>query len=122
MHPLSRRAFGALTLSAIAAAAAAVAAQTQPQAQLVKLTVKKFEYSPERVTVRKGIPVVIEITSLDRIHGFKLPDFNLRTDVIPGEVARVSFTPSEEGEFPYLCDVFCGDGHENVTGTLVVKA
>ena len=115
----TRRAFVALACAAAVAAGAAVAAVPAPQ--VIRLTVKKFAYSPATVVVRKGVPVLLEITMLDRIHGFKLPDFDLRADVIPGRVTRLSFTPEEEGEFPYLCDIFCGEGHEDVSGTLVVR-
>ncbi|MFI4985964.1 MAG: cupredoxin domain-containing protein [Alphaproteobacteria bacterium] len=109
------------TLAVTAGVAAAAPSAAAPEPQRVTLTVKKFEYSPQVVTVKMGTPVVIEITSLDRIHGFKLPDFNLRADVVPGEVTRIAFTPDKAGEFEFLCDIFCGDGHEDVTGTLVVK-
>jgi hypothetical protein len=34
---------------------------------------------------------------------------------------RFSFTPDKEGTFPFHCDVFCGDGHEDMTGMLVVE-
>ena len=88
--------------------------------QMIRMTVKKFEYSVKEVTVRKGIPVVIEITSEDRLHGFSLPAFGLRDDVIPGQVTRISFTPEQAGTFEFLCDIFCGDGHEDVTGKLIV--
>jgi len=37
------------------------------------MTAKKFEYSPSEVHIRKGEHVVLELTSLDRKHGFKLP-------------------------------------------------
>jgi heme/copper-type cytochrome/quinol oxidase subunit 2 len=33
---------------------------------------------------------------------------------------RVTLTPDKEGTYPFHCDVFCGDGHEDMTGTLVV--
>ena len=111
----------ALALLALAAVAAGAAGAAEPAPQVITLTVRKFAYSPAVITLRKGVPVVLEITTLDRIHGFKLPDFNLRADVVPGAVTRIAFTPDKEGEFPYLCDIFCGDGHEDVTGTLVVK-
>ena len=29
-------------------------------------------------------------------------------------------TPDKAGTFIFLCDVFCGDGHEGMNGTLVV--
>jgi hypothetical protein len=49
-----------------------------------------------------------------------LPAFGVRGDVIPGETTRISFTPDKAGVFEYLCDVFCGEGHEDVTGKLIV--
>jgi cytochrome c oxidase subunit 2 len=86
----------------------------------VKLTAKKFEYSPAQITVKKGTPVSLELTSEDRKHGFNLPDFRVRADVKPGSVTRVSFTPDKTGTFTFACDVFCGSGHEDMSGTLVV--
>jgi cytochrome c oxidase subunit II len=35
-------------------------------------------------------------------------------------VARLRLVPERAGEFPFLCDVFCGDGHEGMSGLLVV--
>ena len=40
--------------------------------------------------------------------------------IIPGVPARVRFTPEKSGTFPFLCDIFCGDGHESMSGTIVV--
>jgi len=87
---------------------------------VIKLTAKKFEYSPSEITVKKGEPVVIEASSEDVKHGFTLPDFGIRTDIKPGSVNRVSFTPDRAGRFGFACDVFCGGGHEDMSGTLIV--
>jgi cytochrome c oxidase subunit 2 len=51
----------------------AVAAETSPP-RVIKMTAKKFEYSPAEVHIKKGEHVVLELTSLDRKHGFKLPE------------------------------------------------
>jgi cytochrome c oxidase subunit 2 len=88
---------------------------------VIRITAKKFEYSLRTLTVKKGVPVVIEVTALDRVHGFNLPDFGVRTDVVPGRVTRIRFTPDKTGKFVYFCDVFCGDGHEEMSGALTVK-
>jgi cytochrome c oxidase subunit II len=116
-------ALGAALLVGVGAAVATIGAGRSGAAaapQIVKMSVKKFEYSLSEIKVRKGIPVVIEITSLDRLHGFSLPGFKLRGDVVPGQVTRIEFTPETAGSYVYLCDIFCGDGHEEVNGTLIV--
>ena len=106
----------ALVLVTLLAAAAGRGAETR----LVKISAKRFSFTPAEVHVRKGETVVLELTSLDRVHGFDLPAFGIRTDIVPKEVTRVTLTPDKAGTFPFHCDVFCGDGHEDMTGTLIV--
>ncbi len=89
--------------------------------QVIRLTAKKFEYDRREIVLKKGVPVVLELTSSDRVHGFNQPDLGLRADIVPGKVTRITFTPDKTGEFVFFCDVFCGDGHEEMSGTLIVK-
>jgi cytochrome c oxidase subunit II len=88
----------------------------------IRISAKKFEFHPGEVTARLGQPVMLVLTSEDRIHGFKMPDFGVRTDIVPGEETRVRLLPDKAGTFSFLCDVFCGDGHEAMDGVLVVEA
>lgn len=98
-------------------------AAAAPRPTVIKMTVKRFEFSRKTIVVKKGLPVVIEITSLDVPHGFAVPDFHARAEIVmPGKVTQVRFTPDKTGEFPYLCDVFCGDKHEELNGKLIVRA
>jgi heme/copper-type cytochrome/quinol oxidase subunit 2 len=34
----------------------------------------------------------------------------------------INFTPNTAGEFPIMCSEYCGDGHDDMRGTLVVQA
>jgi cytochrome c oxidase subunit 2 len=86
----------------------------------ILMTVKRFEYSPREIHLKRGAPVVLEITSLDVPHGFNLPDLGVRADVVPGVPTRVRLTPDKVGTFTFRCDVFCGSGHEELDGTIVV--
>lgn len=86
----------------------------------IQITAKKFEFTPETITLKKGEPVVLVISSQDRKHGFNLRAFGIRADVNPGETARIQFTPNKTGKFTFSCDVFCGEGHEDMTGTMIV--
>jgi cytochrome c oxidase subunit II len=98
---------------------ARLAAETPPE---IRISSKKFEFHPDRVTVKAGRPVILVLTSEDRLHGFKMPDLGVRADVVPGQETRVTLLPTKAGSFVFLCDVFCGDGHDDMEGTLVVEA
>ncbi len=99
----------------------ATGAAIQPGDAIVRVTAKCFVYNPDTITAQVGHPLVIELVSLDHHHGFSLPDFNLRADVLPGVVNRLRFVPDKAGTFTFACDVFCGSGHDDMSGTLVVK-
>jgi cytochrome c oxidase subunit 2 len=88
--------------------------------QVVRMTAKKFEYTPSQITLKKGVPVVLEITAVDRDHGFKVPELGVRADLKSGQVTRVRIVPDRTGTFEFRCDVFCGSGHEDMSGEIVV--
>ena len=88
--------------------------------QVIRISASTFEYKPSEITVKKGVPVTLELMSQDRHHGFKLSAFQLRADIHPGVVEKVRFIPDKTGKFTFFCDVFCGDGHEDMSGTLTV--
>lgn len=117
---MKRRVFGALLIGSAAGGIACLAAE--PATAEIRISAKKFEFHPSKVTAKRGQAVAFVLTSEDRIHGFKMPDFGLRTDIVPGQETRVSLTPDKAGSFTFFCDVFCGDGHEDMDGTLVVEA
>ena len=106
---------GALLLTG---AVAGVHAQSGER--VVKVLAKKFVFVPEEIALKKGEAVTLEFTSADVFMGFNAPDFKLRTDIVPGMTTKVRFTPDRVGTFTFICDVFCGDGHEDMAGRLVI--
>ena len=90
------------------------------QTQLVHIKAHMFAYSPEEIVVKKGVPVTLELMSIDRVHGFNLPDFHIRTTIQPWESTTITFTPDKVGRFTFACDHFCGDGHDDMSGVIVV--
>jgi cytochrome c oxidase subunit II len=88
--------------------------------QVISITAKKFEFSPNKIALKKGVPVVLAFTSLDRLHGFSCPGLGLRADIPPKKITRLRLVPDKTGTFPFHCDVFCGSGHEDMGGTITV--
>ena len=97
-----------------------VAREARNNEQVIRISASTFEYKPSEITVKKGVPVTLELVSEDRHHGFKLPEFHVQSDIKPGVVEKVRFIPDKAGKFTFFCDVFCGDGHEDMSGTLTV--
>jgi cytochrome c oxidase subunit 2 len=93
---------------------------SQPENNVIPVIAKKFEYSPNEIRLKVGVPVTLEFTSQDVVMGFNVPDLKIRTDIIPNIKTRLALTPDRVGEFPFYCDIFCGSGHEDMSGVLIV--
>jgi cytochrome c oxidase subunit 2 len=82
----------------------------------IEITAKKFSYTPNEITLKKGEPVVLVFHSEDVTHGFKLPEMNIKkTEIKKGKDTEVAFTPTEVGHIVGKCDHFCGKGHGSMT-------
>lgn len=119
---------GALALALIRGVDAQSDAQPGAQSgaqsgdKVIAVVARKFVFLPNRITLKRGEPVVLEFTAPEVVMGFNVPALKLRTDIVPGEVARLRLQPAQAGTFDFLCDIFCGDGHEGMTGQLIVVA
>jgi len=70
--------------------------------------------------VALGKPVKLELRSLDVIHGFFVPAFRIKQDVVPGKENYTWFTPNQLGSFDIECTVICGTEHANMLSKVVV--
>jgi cytochrome c oxidase subunit II len=119
---LASRVMWAVAAAALAAGGVAAWAQSVPTPRVVLVSAMKFEFDPATITLRKGEPVVLVFTSLDRTHGFSVPDLGVKATILPDTELRVAFTPERAGRFVFHCDNFCGDGHEDMQGVIVVES
>jgi len=65
-------------------------------------------------------PAKMELHSLDVIHGFYIPAFRIKEDVVPGKRNYTWFTPTRLGSFDIECTVICGVDHANMLSKVVV--
>jgi cytochrome c oxidase subunit 2 len=86
----------------------------------IEVSVKKFAYSPAEVTVKKGEPVVLVLTTEDVAHGLKFKELNIDEKFDKKKPAELAFTPDKVGDFVGHCSVFCGSGHGSMMLTLHV--
>jgi cytochrome c oxidase subunit II len=107
--------------AALLAVGAGMSVKALAQDRVIPVVARKFVFLPNDIQLKKGETVVLEFTAPEVVMGFNLPDYKLRADIIPGQVSRVKFTADKAGTFPFLCDIFCGDGHEGMSGKIVVS-
>jgi cytochrome c oxidase subunit 2 len=96
---------------------------TPAQAQApheVEIVAQRFQFTPSEITLKKGEPVVLKLTSKDVTHGLKLDVFNQTMKAEKGKTSQVTITPAKAGDFTAQCAVFCGAGHGSMKLTIHV--
>ena len=88
--------------------------------RVIPMRARRFVFIPDRVKLKAGETVVLSITAEDVVMGFSAPDFDVRADLPHGQAIKVTLTAGKPGSYGFLCDIFCGSGHENMSGLIEV--
>ena len=99
-------------------------AKTEPETKTFEVVARRFAFEPATIEVTEGDRVKLLVRSADGPHGVEIKQFKVKKAVPrakPGDSpVEIQFTASTAGKFPILCSEYCGNGHEDMTGTLVV--
>jgi len=81
-----------------------------------------FTYSNGRTSpklyVPVGKPIKVQLVSEDVLHGFYLPAFRVKRDVVPGMKNYTWFVASKPGSYDLFCSSYCGTGHSTMITTV----
>ena len=103
-----------LFAGACAIALASVAPSAADNPKLIEISAKNFEFTPNEITLKKGEPVILRLTSSDRVHGFMSKPLKIDTDIPADKTKDLAITPDTAGDFTVICDHYCGTGHGNM--------
>lgn len=93
---------------------AAVINSSQQNQIMISVDAKRWQFTPNIINVKKGQKVKIIINNTDTKHGINLPDFNVAGN------DSIEFTADKTGEFIFKCNNYCGDGHGEMQGKIIV--
>jgi len=114
-------AFSAAILVYAGVAAAPARPQQTSEPRVVEVVAKRFAFSPSRIEVTEGETVRLLVRSADGMHGFQIKKLKVSEEIPRGsQPVIIEFTATAVGEFEILCSQFCGKGHEDMRGKLVV--
>lgn len=78
------------------------------------INAKNFEFDLKEIKVNKGDTVKITLVNEEGMHAVEFEGY--KKEVQGGKT--ISFVADKTGEF---CSIFCGAGHDDMIGTLIVQ-
>jgi cytochrome c oxidase subunit 2 len=120
---------GATSFRTAAVLAALVAGLSLPgrgaraveEPKTIAITAKRFEFSPNEITLKAGETVKLRLTAEDVTHGFFAKPLGIDEVIVPGQTTEIVITPRTAGRYSTICDHFCGVGHGGMKMTIIVE-
>lgn len=76
-----------------------------------------FEFDLKEIKVNQGDTVKVTLKNSEGLHAVKFDGYNKE---VQGD-ETITFVADKVGEFEYICSIFCGTGHDDMVGTLIVE-
>jgi cytochrome c oxidase subunit 2 len=95
--------------------------QLGPGNYQVIMQARTWAFVPNEVRVPAGSKVTFTIASHDVVHGFNIERTNANLMLVPGQVATVTVTFRQAGEYLIICHEYCGVGHHQMFGKVIVQ-
>ncbi|MFW6145912.1 MAG: cupredoxin domain-containing protein [Planctomycetota bacterium] len=88
--------------------------------RIVEVVARQFEFDPAVIVVQEGETVRLKGTSADLTHGMGIEAYDIDRPLEPDKTVTIEFTADIPGRHHVHCTVYCGPGHDDMHGELVV--
>ena len=88
----------------------------------VTMVAARYGFFPPVIDVPVDTPVKFRIASADVLHGVHVPFTNAASMIVPGYVSEFTTTFPKTGKYSFLCNEYCGLGHDSMWSRLNVVA
>jgi heme/copper-type cytochrome/quinol oxidase subunit 2 len=114
---------GALSAPGIAQQEAAPEgeAETEQPVKQIRLYAENWKWIPNKIHVKQGTLLKIEVRNSDAPHRFDLKEYDLKVPLPEDETIHFEFVADKVGTFRWKCGRPCGNGCPKMRGELIVE-
>lgn len=91
-----------------------------PPGSDVYMIARLWEWWPI-LELEKGEEYRLHLSSMDWLHGFSLQPANINLQIHPNYEMVLTVQPDDAGEYGVVCNEYCGIGHHQMLGKIIVK-
>jgi len=86
----------------------------------IRVVATNYSFTPNIITVKKDQKIRLKLYSKEGTHGISVTELNIIEFMPEGEEVTADFIASKAGEFRFTCSIYCGNGHGEMTGSIIV--
>ncbi len=86
----------------------------------IRMVAGRYSFLPKKISVPAETKMTFRWVSIDVLHGVHIPMTNMSTMIVPGFVAEIETSFPKPGDYPVLCNEYCGLGHDHMWSKIEV--
>ncbi|TVX98278.1 cupredoxin domain-containing protein [Cohnella terricola] len=83
----------------------------------VTVNASNWKFEPNEITANVGDTLKLTLNNTQGAHGLEIPDFGV--NLKNGDTKEIKL--DKAGSFEFHCSIQCGQGHDSMTGALIVQ-
>jgi len=87
---------------------------------IVTMVAARYGFYPQHFTVPVNTSIKFRMASFDVLHGVSIPFSNMNVMVVPGYISDITTTFTKTGDFPLICNEYCGTAHAYMYGMVKI--
>ena len=84
--------------------------------RVINISAARWEFTPSVIRAKQGEKVLIKVNNTDTTHNFSVPKLGMNSNT-----NEFMLETSEKGEFEFFCANFCGSGHGEMKGIIIIE-
>lgn len=88
--------------------------------RMIHMGVRQWAWDPGTIRVKQNELVRLIIHNADVRHALVIPELGVEAD-IPEDGAVVEFMAKRRGTFEFFCSTYCGEGHMEMRGRIIIE-
>jgi len=91
--------------------------ETNQERKIITVDAERRKFTPSTITVKQGEKVKLVINNIDTTHNATFETMNVTTDTNDA----IILDTSTSGLYPFHCANYCGEGHKDMKGVVIVE-
>jgi cytochrome c oxidase subunit II len=89
----------------------------------VDVVASRFRFEPSTIAAAQGQTIRLRLRSADGPHSIAIKAFRVKIEIPKaGDVVTANFVADKVGTFAFTCAEYCGTGHSDMKGIIIVES
>ena len=91
------------------------------ESRTIIIDASNWQFDPDTIVLKFDEDVYLQIMGVEGNHGLEIPGLGIKVTIAEGETKTIKIPTDEPGIYDFFCNVYCGQGHSDMVGVILIE-